>query len=177
MVWEVAVAEDTAFESFVRGHTVVLMRTAFLLTGSKAAAEELLQETLTRLYPQWLRVSSADAPVAYVRRAMTNGFVSQRRAPAARDVSVWELPDGWDGADLAETVAARCTVWQLLATLPPRQRAAIVLRHFHDLPEREIAQALGCRPVTVRSLISRGLAAMRAQVDDTLAANSVGRNG
>jgi RNA polymerase sigma-70 factor (sigma-E family) len=174
MMWEVAVAEDAAFELFVRVHTAALMRTAFLLSGSRAAAEDLLQETLVRLYPQWQRVTSADVPMAYVRRTMANTFVSQRRAPAARDVPMWEMPDGWDGTDLGEAVAARCTVWQLLGTIPPRQRAAIVLRHLHDLPEQEIAHALGCRPVTVRSLISRGLATMRAQMPAQVRANDVG---
>jgi DNA-directed RNA polymerase specialized sigma24 family protein len=76
-------------------------------------------------------------------------------------VAVWALPDGWDGKDLGEATAARVTVWQLLGTLSQRQRAAIVLRHFQELPEAEIALALQCRPASVRSLISRGMASMR----------------
>ena len=153
--------DDAAFESFVRAHSTNLIRTAVLVTGSKHAAEELVQDTLTSLYPRWERVAAADEPLAYVRRALMNRFISLRRRPAARDLAVWELPDGWDGRDLGETVAVRSTVWQLLGTLPERQRAAIVLRHFHDLAETDIAATLGCRPASVRSLISRGMGSMR----------------
>jgi RNA polymerase sigma-70 factor (sigma-E family) len=155
-------ADDAAFEAFVREHSASLIRTAVLVTGSKHAAEELVQDTLTLLYPRWARVAAADQPLAYVRRSLVNRFISQRRRPGALDVAVWELPDGWDGTDLGETVAVRRTIWQLLGTLPERQRAAIVLRHFHDLPETEIAATLGCRPGSVRSLISRGLGSMRS---------------
>lgn len=153
---------DSAFESFVRGNSTTLLRTGVLLTGSMPAGEELLQDTLTLLYPHWDRVVAADVPLAYVRRSMTNRFISQRRMPGSRDLAVWALPDAWDGRDLGEASAARVTVWQLLGELPPRQRAAIVLRHFHDLPEADIAIALACRPASVRSLISRGMASMRA---------------
>jgi RNA polymerase sigma-70 factor (sigma-E family) len=149
------------FDAFVRQHTAALLRTAFLLTGNHHAAEELLQDTFVHLYPQWSRVHSADSPVAYVRRTLTNRFVSSRRTRASRDLAVWELPDGWDGEDLAESIATRRATWQLLARLPDRQRAAVVLRYVNDLPDDEIAAILGCRPATVRSLLSRGLAALR----------------
>jgi RNA polymerase sigma factor (sigma-70 family) len=66
------------------------------------------------------------------------------------------------------------TVWQLLGTLPERQRAAIVLRHFQELPEAEIATALQCRPASVRSLISRGMASMRLTYLATEAAAQTG---
>ena len=68
----------------------------------------------------------SDVPVAYVRRALTNRFVSQRRSPAVRHASQSELPDAWDGRDLSEAVAVRRTIWQLLGTLPEKQRAAVV---------------------------------------------------
>jgi RNA polymerase sigma-70 factor (sigma-E family) len=154
--------DDLAFERFVRDHTATLFGTAVLLTGDRYLAEELLQETLTRLYPKWASVTRAEAPVAYVRRAVVNRFVSMRRSPQTRAESRWDLPDGWDGSDLGDRVTTSRTVWQLLGTLPDRQRAALVLRYFQDLPEREVAAALGCRPASVRSLVSRGLAAMRA---------------
>ena len=153
--------DDAGFESFVREHSASLIRTGVLITGSKHAAEELVQDTLTLLYPRWERVAAADEPLAYVRRSVMNRFISKRRMPGARDLAVWELPDGWDGTDLGESIAVRRTIWQLLGTLPERQRAAIVLRHFHDLPEPEIATILGCRPASVRSLISRGMGSMR----------------
>ena len=153
--------DDLAFERFVVEHTPTLFSTAFLLTGDRYRAEELLQDTLARLYPRWESVSSAETPVAYVRRCLANRHISMRRSPESRSESSWELPDGWDGTDLSETVATSRTVWQLLGTLPQKQRAALVLRYFNDLPEREVAEALGCRPASVRSLVSRGIAAMR----------------
>lgn len=161
--------DDAAFTSFVRDHSAGLLRTGFLVTGSRHGAEELLQDTLTHLYPRWGKVTDAESPLAYVRRSMVNRFVSQRRRTAARDVALWEMPDVWDGRDLAETVAVRGTIWRLLGTLPEKQRAAIVMRHFHDLPEAEIAAALDCRPASVRTLISRGMAAMRASYTDSTA--------
>jgi RNA polymerase sigma-70 factor (sigma-E family) len=152
---------DLAFERFVREHTPTLYRTAYLLTGNRYEAEELLQDTLTLLYPKWDRVMAADKPIAYVQRCVGNRAVSRRRVPATRAESRWELPDGWDGSDLGEKVAVSRTVWQLLGTLPTKQRAALVLRYFYDLPEGDVAEALGCRPTSVRSLVSRGIAAMR----------------
>jgi RNA polymerase sigma-70 factor (sigma-E family) len=153
--------DDAAFERFVRQHTATLHRTAFLLTGNRYSAEELLQDTLTRLYPKWQKVLDADAGLAYVRRSLVNRFVSGARSPAARAESMWELPDSWDGRDVSETVATANTIWQLLGGLPPRQRAAVVMRYFHDMSDPDIADVLGCRPVSVRSLVSRGISAMR----------------
>jgi RNA polymerase sigma-70 factor (sigma-E family) len=155
-------ADDSGFDRFVRDQSPSLYRTAFLLTGNRHDAEELLQDTLTRLYPKWTTVAAADVPVAYVRRSLANRFVSNRRSPAARSESRWELPDAWDGHDLSERVATSSTIWHLLGTLPERQRAALVLRYFHDLSDDDVAETLGCRPVTVRSLVSRGIATMRA---------------
>jgi RNA polymerase sigma-70 factor (sigma-E family) len=154
--------ENEAFERFVRANTTTLFQTSFLLTGNRHEAEELLQDTLTRLFPRWSAVMAADSPVAYVRRCLANRYVSVKRGPAARLRSDWEIPDRWDGADLEESIAVSSTVWQLLAALPDRQRAALVMRYFDDVPEVDVAEALGCRPSSVRSLVSRGLAAMRS---------------
>jgi RNA polymerase sigma-70 factor (sigma-E family) len=159
--------DESGFERFVRAHTPTLYRTAFLLTGNRHDAEELLQDTFVRLYPKWSRVTAADNPIAYVQRCVGNRAVSRSRAPERRAESRWELPDRWDGSDVSETVAVSRTVWQLLGTLPQRQRAALVMRYFHDLPEGEVAEALGCRPASVRSLVSRGVAAMRTAYFDT----------
>ncbi|MDQ1606188.1 MAG: hypothetical protein QOJ18_555 [Microbacteriaceae bacterium] len=155
--------DAVAFEAFVRTNSRTLFGTAYLLTGDPGAAEELLQDTLARLYPKWASVQSATSQVAYVRRAIANRFISSKRSRDARDISAWEAPELADADDVASTVTDRRMLWQLLATLPERQRAAIVLRFFHDLPDAEIATALDCREVTVRSLVSRGVAAMRGR--------------
>ena len=156
-------AEDVGFAAFVRANSSALFGTAFLLTGSADGAEELLQDTLARLYPRWDRVQAAEAPLAYVRRCVANRFVSSRRSPAARDVSLHDLPEPPDATSLADQVVDRGLLWQLLGTLPDRQRTALVMRYFHDQPDAEIAEAIGCRTATVRSLLSRGIATMRAR--------------
>jgi RNA polymerase sigma-70 factor (sigma-E family) len=159
----------TDFSRFVREHTADLLRTAYLLTGSGHAAEELVQDTLVRLYPKWAMVEAADAPLAYVRRSLANGFVNHTRRAARREFAVAFLPDGGDGFDGASQLDDRDELWTMLRGLPERQRAALVLRYFHDLPDEEIGAALGCREGTVRSLISRGLAELRVSA-------RVGRN-
>jgi RNA polymerase sigma-70 factor (sigma-E family) len=161
-----AVIDRTGFEDFVRAHSPALHRTAYLLTGSDYSAEELLQDTFSELYGKWHRVSAVDLPVAYVRRAMTNRFVSGRRRHSSRDISVWEVPDRWSDTDLSDQVATRSALWQLLGTLSPSQRAAVVLRYFNDLPDEQIAEMLGCRPATVRSLIRRAVTTLRAAYPD-----------
>jgi RNA polymerase sigma-70 factor (sigma-E family) len=152
---------DVLFAQFVREQTPQLLRSAYLLTGSSSAAEDLVQDTLVRLFPKWDRVMAADVPLAYVRRSLVNGFLNQLRRPASRELVLDELPELADARDVGTDVTTRDLVWRLLATLPERQRAALVLRFFHDLDDDEIAAYLNCRPGTVRSLISRGLASLR----------------
>jgi RNA polymerase sigma-70 factor (sigma-E family) len=152
---------EQPFAAFVRAHTRSLFTTAYLLTGDTGHAEELLQDTLVRLYPKWHRVTAAGSPVAYVRRSVVNGFISGRRR-SGRIVAIDGLADLAHGSDLvADAVTDRQLLVHLMRELPARQQAALVLRFFEDLPDAEIAEILGCRPATVRSLISRGLTAMR----------------
>ena len=152
---------DALFAQFVREQTATLLRSAYLLTGSSAAAEDLVQDTFVRLLPKWDRVLAADVPVAYVRRSLVNGFLNQRRRPSSREIVIDEVPERIDGRDIGVDVTNRDLVWRLLADLPDRQRAALVMRFFEDLADEDIARYLGCRLGTVRSLISRGLAALR----------------
>jgi len=171
----VDVGADDEFAGFVRAHTSALLRTAYLLCGNAGAAEELVQDTLVRLYPKWDKVAAADVPLAYVRRSLANGFVNHARRAARREVAVDVLPERVDERDPAGQLGDRDELWPLLATLPERQRAALVLRFFHDLPDEEIGQALGCRVGTVRSLVSRGLATLRERMGTAEAAGSAGR--
>ncbi len=154
-------AVEVEFTRFVREHTAELLRTGYLLTGDGGAAEELVQDTLVRLFPKWHLVAQADVPLAYVRRSLANGFVNHTRRASRREFAVEILPEGIDDHDSAGQLDDRDEIWAMLRTLPDRQRAALVLRYFHDLPDDEIGTALGCREGTVRSLVSRGLAALR----------------
>ena len=161
----VPAAAEAEFAGFVRAHTATLLRTAYLLTGSSAAAEELVQDTFARLYPQWHRVEAAELPLAYVRRSMTNGYVNTRRAAITRrEFAVAQPPEASDVRDPYSQLADRDDIWRRLHTLPANQRAALVLRYFEDLSDDDAAAALGCRVGTVRSLVSRGLAALRGQL-------------
>jgi RNA polymerase sigma-70 factor (sigma-E family) len=168
---------DVLFAEFVREQTTALLRSAYLLTGSSPAAEDLVQETLLRLFPKWDRVMAADVPMAYVRRSLVNGFLNQRRRPQSREIVVDEVPERLDpgvGRDIGVDVSNRDLVWRLLATLPDRQRAALVMRYFEDLADPEIAESLGCRLGTVRSLISRGLATLREKTERDRVSNLEG---
>jgi RNA polymerase sigma factor (sigma-70 family) len=135
-------------------HFAPLMRVAFLLTGSNAAAEDAVHEVFLRCAP---RLGSLDHPASYLRRAVVNECRTQHRRWARARGEVWAtdpvgLPD-----ELVELQEA-------LARLSPRQRAVVVLRHVVDLPDEQIADALGCRPSTVRSLHRRALAQLREEL-------------
>lgn len=155
---------DTGFEAFVRAHTPALLRTAYVLTGDAPAAEELVQETMVRLLPKWSKVEAADLPLAYVRRALANQYVNQRRRPARREFAYADVPEGVDHRDPVGQLADRDEIWAGLALLPDRQRAALVLRYYEGLDDAAIAEVLGARVGTVRSLISRGLATLRREM-------------
>jgi RNA polymerase sigma-70 factor (sigma-E family) len=165
---EVLVRVEAGFAGFVREHTSALLRMAYLLTGNRTAAEELVQDTLVRLYPKWERVEAAEAPLAYVRRALANGFINHQRRAARREYAYADVPEHADHRDALGQLHDRDEIWAGLLTLPERQRAALVLRFFEDLSDEESAAALGCRVGTIRSLVSRGLSALREQMGQPL---------
>ncbi|HVF76037.1 MAG TPA: SigE family RNA polymerase sigma factor [Acidimicrobiales bacterium] len=130
-----------------------MVRLAYLLTGDRAAAEELVQDAFIAVHRSWGRVTQ---PSAYLRTAVVNACRSWGRR------QVLERDRRPASAEHAFLVADE--MWDLLQTLPERQRAAIVLRFYEDLPDREIAEILGCREATVRTAVFRGLAALRKEV-------------
>jgi RNA polymerase sigma-70 factor (sigma-E family) len=159
--------ERSQFEAFVTAHTPALLRTAYLLTGGDAsAAEDVVQDTFARLYPRWTKVTNADHPLAYVRRTLVNTFLNRARLASAREVVVAGVDLGLDKADPMQAVADRDLLRRLIRRLPERQRAALVLHYLEDLSDRDVARQLGCRPGTARSLVSRALASLRADLGD-----------
>jgi len=158
-------ATDEQFAMFVRTHTAALLKTGYLLTRDAGEAEELVQDTLVWLYPRWTQVLEADHPLAYVRKAVVNRFLAGRRRMSATEVhydpTLERFTDRPGRRDETAEVDERLAIWDELGELSERQRAAIVLRFFHDLPDDEVAQVLDCRVGTVRSLISRSLNALR----------------
>jgi RNA polymerase sigma-70 factor (sigma-E family) len=154
-------ASDGGFADFMRAHAPVLMRKAYLLTGSRLAAEDLVQDTLARLYPRWTRVAASDVPLAYVQRSLTNNFLNQRRKRGYRELLIEAPPDCAARHSVEREVVDRDEACALLQTLSHRQRTVLILRFYEGFTDAEIAQRLACRPGTVRSLASRGLASLR----------------
>ncbi|GAA0267397.1 SigE family RNA polymerase sigma factor [Cryptosporangium japonicum] len=155
-------AGNAEFEAFVRASGADLLRFGHVLTLERHAAEDLAQETLIRVGLAWPRIRRDGNPLGYAHRTMVNVFLNRRRR--AVDLPVERLPDaGREDPSLAAVDSAAATR-QVLAGLPPKQRAAIALRYFADLPDEEIGRLLGCTPQTVRSQVSRGLAALRRRL-------------
>lgn len=146
------------FETFVAAAGGRLHATAFLLTRDHGLAEDLVQTALARSWRAWRRVHGDPEP--YVRRVMVNAFVSSRRRRWWGEQPTEHLPDAAGRDEYAE-VDRRLGVAELLGRLPARQRAVVVLRYVEDLPEREVADLLGCSVGTVKSQASRALAALR----------------
>lgn len=145
------------FEDFVAARYTALLRTAYLLTGHRADAEDLLQTTLARCVPAWHRI--AGDPEPYVRKVLVRENATRWRRRRWREVATEHIPDvavatGPDAGD-------RALLRQALGHLPPRQRTAVVLRHVEDLSEREVATIMGCSVGTVKSQTSAGLARLR----------------
>lgn len=154
-------ARDDGFAAFVASATPSLSRTAWLLTGDRDAAAELLQSALVKAYLAWPRIDPATAE-AYTRRIMANQRTDTWRS-RRREVLTDAVPEaakdgGYDGAD------DRDTILRLLARLPDRQRAVVVLRYYHDYSEADTAATLGISVGAVKSAASRGLALVRSQV-------------
>jgi RNA polymerase sigma-70 factor (sigma-E family) len=138
-----------------------LLRLAYQLCHDRAGAEDLVQEALTRVYGSWLRrAPEVEFAEAYVRRAVVNEYLRRRRLRSSDEVVTDEVPDrGDDGFDRG--VVERDEMWRALELLSARQRAVLVLRYYEQLPDREIAELIGAREATVRSLAARGLEALR----------------
>jgi RNA polymerase sigma-70 factor (sigma-E family) len=160
---------DERFTSFVREHTQALLKTAYLLTRNPGEAEELVQDTLAWLYPRWQQVEFAEHQLAYVRKAVVNRFLAGRRRLSSTEVlfdtTARERVADRPVRDRTAEVDERIALWSKLGELSERQRAALVLRFFHDLPDDEVAGVLECRVGTVRSLISRALSTLRSTGD------------
>src|ERR1700694_3759361 len=160
------------FEGFVAGHADGLLRTGYLMTADLPEAEELVQECLLRVARRWPRVRSMDHPGAYARRILVNLALDGRPRRARR---MQELGQDHDqvlraraNGDSHEDAALvrRSELLQALEELTPRQRAVLVLRYFEDLPETMVADLLGCSIGTVKSTCSRGLARLRATLEE-----------
>jgi RNA polymerase sigma-70 factor (sigma-E family) len=146
-------------------HVPAAMRLAYLLTGDRVQAEDLTHEAFVRCIGRFAHLRTREAFHAYLRRAIVNLHMSGgRRSMLERS---WLRREGArQGAVTASMpdVGAQIDLWRALATLPARQRAALVLRYYEDLSERDTAVALGCSLPAVKSLVARGSDALRAEI-------------
>ena len=154
-------AEAEGFAQFVEARQRALQRTAWLLTGDWAAAEDLVQTALVRSWPRWERIRRRDDPEIYVRRAMVNTWASWRRRLGVGQSPSGPLAPPPAAGDMATEVAVRIAVQSALRSLPARQRAVLVLRVFDDLSEAQVAQVLDCAIGTVKSTMARAAARLR----------------
>jgi RNA polymerase sigma-70 factor (sigma-E family) len=151
--------KDEDFDDFVRSCSTRLLRSAWLLTADRYAAEDLLQEVLVRVYFKWHSINGY--PEAYARRALVRQAINRHRYRMRRPESVAAPGHEPSVPDIADGVALQRSVVAGLRRLPARQRAAVVLRYFEDLSETDAAEVLGCTRGTVRAHTSRGLARLR----------------
>jgi len=172
--------EPPTFEGYAKECGPGLLRFAGVLAGDRGTAEDVVQEVLARAARRWDSISAMDAPDAYVRRMVVNEYLSWRRKwsrviPTEAILDDHELGHG--GADFTDQYAEREALARRLDALPPKQRAVLVLRFYEDLPDREIGEVLGCPVGTVRSHVSRALAALRVDERDPASARNHARKG
>ena len=151
---------DAEFSAFVASRSSALRRYAYLLTGDLASADDLLQDSLLKVYKRWPKIAGPGID-RYVRVVITRMHVSVWRRVGRFESPVETIPDVGE-QDRTDEVVTRDEVWRLLQGLAPRQRAVVVLRFWQDLPEAEIASTLNCSVGTVKSQLHRALAHLRA---------------
>jgi RNA polymerase sigma-70 factor (sigma-E family) len=160
-VAQASTVDLSAFAAAYETHRVPALRLAYAMTGDAAVAEDVVAEAFARTYERWAK-GKVDNPAAYVRQAVVNEVrstfrrIAVRRKHTARERR-GEPSTTFPGDRLADSEVLR----QALTALTPRQRAVVVLRVVEDMSERDVAKALGCSEGTVKSHLSRGLAALR----------------
>jgi len=157
--------QTRGLEELYARHAGAMVGLAYLLTGDRYQAEDLAQDAFVRVAGRFRHLRDPDAFEGYLRRTIVNLFTSQlrrrrvERAYLAREARRPE-PVSADEPD----VETREELWAAVHRLPERQRAAVVLRYYEDLSERDVAAALGCSPAAAKSLVARGMETLRGVV-------------
>jgi len=155
---------DISFSEFMAARWAPLYRTAYLLTGRREEAEDLLQSALARTCVRWDGIRDKRAADAYVRKAMLNQMSRQWRT-RRREQPTDELPDvGHDGG--LGVRAEHLDLWTEIRRLPPRMRATLVLRYVEDLSEADTAAELGCSVGSVKSQTHHALKRLRSALPE-----------
>jgi len=156
-------ASEDGFAEFARSRWGRLVRLAYSLTLDLGRAEDLVQESLAKLWFQWPKVRDG-APEAYVRRTIVNGAVSASRRRWRGEEPRWELPDQPERLAASDAVDERDWIRRELAGLTVLQRAVVVLRYAEDMSEKQVAEVLGISAGSVKTHAFRGLARLRSTV-------------
>jgi RNA polymerase sigma-70 factor (sigma-E family) len=155
------------FDGWVEVRGPALLRLAYTLTGNTADAEDVVQEALARALPRWGRISRVDNVDAYVRRMVVNAHASWWRRFRRRESPVEQVRDT-ETAPVGLPFDERARLWAECQSLPESQRTAIVLRYYEQLEYAEIAELTGIREGSVRARVSRGLAALRQSLGESM---------
>lgn len=155
-------SDRDSFEQYVAARRAALLRTAYLLTGHREDAEDLVQVALVKVVPKWSRIAADPEP--YVRKVLVHESVSRWRRRRWREVHTDRLPE----TPVEGPAADRVALQQALGRLAPRQRAVVVLRYYDDLTEAETARVLGVSVGTVKSQARDALARLRVEALDTV---------
>ena len=156
-------ADAPTYEEYAVAAWPSLYRYAYLLAGNHADAEDIAQQTLVKAYRSWSRVKDSDSPTAYLRRMLTNTYLSHRRPKGRRLELLTEAAPETAHAPTGG-LEERMVLWPHVKALPPRQRAVIVLRYYEGLSEQEIADALACSRGNVKSTAHHALKSLRAAI-------------
>lgn len=157
--------DDTSFREYISSQLDPLRRTAYLMCGDWHSADDAVSAAVVKIYQNWHRISRMENLDAYVRRAVVNAWLDERRRPWRRERPVPELPPLAQLADDG-VVNDRLAILRHLNTLPGRRRAVIVLRFYCDLSVEETAQVLECSSGTVKSQTARALETLRTSMID-----------
>src|SRR6266545_4922877 len=152
-------------ELYVR-HAAEATRLAYLLTGDRQLAEDLVQDAFVKLAGRLVHLRDPGAFDAYLRRTVVNLANSFYRRKRLERAYLKREEGAARAAEVQIDPGARDELWGAMRRLSERQRAAIVLRYYEDLSEQQVADILNCRPGTVKSLVSRGLATLRDEITD-----------
>ena len=156
--------DDLGFREYVATRSRALLRTAYVLTGNVADAEDLVQAALAKTYLAWDRIEDRGALDGYVRRAIVNTHISWWRRRRVEEYPTDEIPDQ-AVADHAGASDLQDSMRRAVDRLPQRMRAAVVLRYYEDMTEAEVAEVLGVSLGTVKSTVSRAVAKLRDDAD------------
>jgi RNA polymerase sigma-70 factor (sigma-E family) len=154
-------ADEADFAAFVATRSAALLSFAHVLTGDRHDAEDVVQTALAATALGWHRVRRRDNPEGYVRRAIVTTHLNRQRRRPWRERPAAELPEPPDPRTDGDGFDERDAMWRMLAALPARQRAVLVLRYYEDMSEADIADVLGCSRGTVKSQAAKALERLR----------------